>query len=431
MQDLVGVKALATDPANVNPAPLSRFRSAWSDLSLASGYPSLLLLFSTLGQQGLIEDGDAMAHRCVLKIKESVEAQGFSSLSLFSGVAGSCFALQQASFEGTRYQRMLQSLHTVLIERIEKAYLEPLKQNRSQSLPSSSRLYDPIQGISGIGRYALENLSVPSFVEVVEKITKALVTLSRPLLYRGQNVPGWFLSPDDVLNRQNRATYPNGNFNLGLAHGVTGILAFLAIALLRGIDVEGQKEAIISITNWICSKSIVYKDAVLWPYRVSWEEEIEGTPLTITGSKDAWCYGVPGIARTLFLAGKAMGNEEIRTFAARAFRSIFSRKQEEWQLLSPTLCHGIAGLMVITHEMSKEKGCEDFALKVNALKELLLSFYRSEAPWGFRDVEVCRQGKWCEIDKPGFLEGAVGVILALSSISNSTFKWHLPLLIHA
>jgi hypothetical protein len=431
MRDPDHVKAVAIDPSNINPAPLSRFSSSWADLSLSNGYPSLLLLFSTLGKQGLIEDGDAIAHQYVLKIKEVLEAQGCFGFSLFSGVTGICFALQQASFEGKRYQRMLQNLHTFLVESVEKEYLEPLRQKKRQSLPISPRLYDPIQGVCGIGRYALENLEDPSFLKVAEDIVKVVVSLSQPLLYKEQKVPGWFLSPNDLLNARNRTACPNGNFNLGLAHGVCGILAFLAIASLRGVDVEGQKEAIALIASWVRSKSVIYNTAVVWPYHVSWEEEVEGRPSPIMGSKDAWCYGVPGIARTLFLAGKALGDEAMKAFAIHAFHGIFSRQQKEWHLPGPTLCHGISGLLLITHEMSKEEGCEDLALKVQELSDLLMSFYRPEAPWGFKDVEACLQGKQCELNKPGLLEGTSGVILALSSLSNPAFNWHLPLLIHA
>jgi hypothetical protein len=85
-------------------------------------------------------------------------------------------------------------------------------------------------------------------------------------------------------------------------------------------------------------------------------------------------------------------------------------------------------LLLIAQEMSREEGCEDFAVKVGELKEILLSFYKPDAPWGFKDVEACRQGKSCEINKPGFLEGTAGILLTLLA---SHSKWHLPLMIYA
>jgi len=431
MRDPEAVKAIADDLENVNSSPFFPLAgTTWSDLSLTNGYPSLLLLFSTLEKQGVIEDGDAIAHSYVLKIKEAIESEGLFHLSLFGGVSGICFALNEASCQGTRYQKMLNSLHSFLLDRIDSLYLAPLKNNQQKLIPTSPTLYDPVQGVCGIGRYALENLSLPPFFDAAENIAKALVALSRPLNYGGQSIPGWFLSPLDTLNARNRETCPKGNFNLGLAHGVTGILAYLSIAFLRGIQVEGQKEAIHTISEWIRSKAITHNGAILWPYYISWEEELEGATAVINGSKDAWCYGVPGVARTLFLAGKALDCESLKTFAADAYRGIFSRKQKDWHLPGPTLCHGISGLLLITHEMSKESGCEDLVPRVDELGDTLLSMYQPQAPWGFKDVEIGRDGKACELNKPGFLEGTAGVILALSSLSESRSNWHLPLLIH-
>lgn len=431
LRDPEAVKAIALDPRNLNPAPWGGAGPSWNDLSLVNGYPSLLLLFSTFEQQGLVDSSQRISHGYVLKIKEGLESQGLpSDLSLFGGLGGICFALQQASLGGIYYQKIIKALQIPLLDALERLYLEPLNDNQRHCLPSSPRLYDPIQGVSGIGRYALENLESPPFQRATEKIAKALVALSQPLNYNGQTIPGWFLSPGDSLNARNLEKYPKGTFNLGLAHGVTGILAFLSIATLKGIQVDGQKEAIERIADWIRRKSIIQNDAIMWPYHIGWEEEVEGKETVIQGSKDAWCYGVPGIARTLFLAGKALGDEALKTFAIQAFKGIFSRKQSEWNLAGPTLCHGISGLLLITHEMSKETGCEDLILRKAELEERLLSYYQEKAPWGFKDIETCRTGKQCEIDKPGFLEGATGILLTLLSLSNPIFKWHLPLLIH-
>lgn len=429
LSDPDAVKAIADNPENVN--PFSYFHgTSWNDLSLTNGYPSLVLFFATLKRYGLIEKGDLIAHNYVLKIKEAIESEGLFSLSLFGGVAGICFALKAASSEETRYQKMLHSLHRFLFDNIESAYFHPLRYNQKHFSPTSSALYDPIQGVSGIGRYALENLSLPRFVEIAENIAKALVALSKPLPYKDRDIPGWYLPPNDILNFRNQKTCPKGNFNLGLAHGVTGALAYLAIAWLRGIRVEGQKEAICKISEWIRSKSLNYNKTISWPYHVSLEEELEGKNAVISSLKDAWCYGVPGIARTLFLAAKALDSEDLKTFAIEAFCGIFRRTQQEWHLPGPALCHGISGLLLITYEMSKEAGCEALVPKIALLKDLLLKLYQPEAPWGFKDVEIGPQGTAYLLDKPGFLEGTVGIVLTLLSITETKSNWHLPLMIH-
>lgn len=418
------------DPATVEKFILNdNLRPLSYALTLADGYPSLLLLFSTLQNKGILEDKNKIGYHYILKIKEIIESQGIENLSLFSGLSGICFALKQASMEGKRYKRMLDILNGSLHDRIHKEYLNPLMDNINNNQPRPSFLYDVISGIAGIGRYALENLEDPKFQELSIEITKILVSLSSPYKINGMEVQGWYLSPEDCLNEYQRPALTKGNFNLGLAHGVTGILAFLSIASLRGIKVEGQQEAILRIANWICNKSFVDCETIRWPCSVSWEEEIEKKTHRQESSKDAWCYGVPGISRTLFLAGKALKNEELKNFAIKAFRGIFLRDPSTWKLPGPSLCHGIAGLLIITNAMAKEKEMEDLLKHVNELNQLLVNHYEPIFTLGFKDIETHPEGI-IKVNKAGLLEGTTGVLLTLLTLSDPNPLWQLPFLIH-
>jgi hypothetical protein len=432
MKDPEAVKASTFDLASRNPDPIYPDFPSWNDLSLAEGYPSLLLLFSTLRQHGFVDESkEDTIHRYVLKIKEALEDNGCDNFSLFTGVSGICFALQQASCEGTRYQRMLNGLHDYLLKNIEKVFLEPIRCNIDHNLPSFAYLYDPIQGICGIGRYLLENLSIPHFYEVTQNIVQVLVKLSLPLKINRKNIPGWYSPPNDPFNANNESLSPKGHFNLGLAHGITGILAFLAISFARGIQVKGQEEAMRRMINWIREKSFSENNTIHWPCNVSWEEEIEKKSSTNLSSRDAWCYGVPGIARTLFLAGKVLKDNELKSFASRAFRGVFCRSQNEWGLPGPMLCHGIAGLLLITREMAKEQECEDLTCKVQELEQILFTFYNPDFLFGFKEIEPCKNGGTAQINKAGFLGGATGVLLTLLDQSEHVSQWHLPFLMHA
>lgn len=428
MKSPIFIRDFKLDPKNAHPDPVQPTSSYWNDLSLTGGYPALILLFAVLQRSGLLNCEETI-HQYVLKVKETIETRSFSDLSLYSGVTGICFSIHQASFDGKRYQRMLATLHDFLLSQLETNYLTPLRENLNLHVPRPAFLYDPISGISGIGRYALEHLSYPGFMKAVLEIVSTLIAICKPLLIKEHNVPGWYLSPTDRLNAINPSQ--QGTFNLGLAHGVTGILAFLAIASLRGVEVEGQKETMAMIANWIRNKSFMDNRAIQWPYYVTWEEETVQLPPRKESSKDGWCYGVPGIARTLLLASKALNDKELKSFALKAFRDVFTRTREEWGIPGSSLCHGIAGLLLITHEMAKEEGCDDLHSKVNELEKILLSYHHSDFPLGFQDFEPCAKGGFIGVNNLGFLDGSVGILLTLLSLSDSKSTWHLPLLIHA
>jgi len=147
----------------------------WNSISLSEGYPGILLLFSMMQ----LEDSsyEKVVHQYVLAIKEDLEAKGLNSLSMFSGATGVCFSLQCASNMGKRYQKMRETLHEFILQRVESNYFSPLNQLINSKRSSNSMLYDVIEGVSGLGGYALENLSDPRFENLSHQIIKILVSL--------------------------------------------------------------------------------------------------------------------------------------------------------------------------------------------------------------------------------------------------------------
>ncbi len=426
MKKIQEIKKFMLDPANSNSNPFKATQS-WDDLSLVSGYPTLLLFFTTLHKMRIM-DNEEIIHHLILNIKVSLEQNGIVDLSLYNGLSGIIFVLKQACGDGKRYQKMLNALNLILINNIDQFYLQPILKNIGQNLPSQSRLFDVICGISGIGRFALENISQPSFNTLVVNITKTLIKFCEPLTIKGKKVPGWFQL--DFLNKNPYSS--DGYFNLGLAHGITGVLAFLAITLLKGIEVDGHREAIMRIALWLRSKSFLKNSSILWPDTVSWEEETQGITVHCTHSRDGWCNGAPGIARALYLAGKALNDTTLTDFGLNAFRGIFTRDQKDWGIVSPNLCHGIAGLLITTTEMARDEKCDDLNLKVKLLTNILLTHYQPNAPFGFKDKEFCPNNNYAEVSKICFLEGSIGVLLSLLSLSDlqPELQWHLPLMIH-
>lgn len=427
MRDPDWVKGVALSPSNVNPDPYS-YVATWSDLSLIAGYPGVLLLLSELDSLFPNEQWDLAAHSYILKIKEAVETSDITYFPLYGGLAGVCFSIMQASRDGTRYQNLLSTLNDYLIEKITSNYLLPLQRNLDKSQPSNPALYDLIQGVVGVGMYGLLNLHQDSFRSLCEQIALFCIGFSKPLTIEGFSVPGWYHPVQYQFLEQDKKLYPKGNFNLGLAHGVPGVLSFLSIALLHGVNMPGQEEAIQRISEWLYEHRTVKDGQVCWQARISFEELTSGSRKELSHfPRDAWCYGTPGVARSLFLAGKALNDKALKTKATSSFLSIFDRSRSQWQLPGPTLCHGISGLLIITQLMAQDSQASELIEKVDFLEDLLWSYYNPEFPFGFKDLEPSKNGNYVGIDRAGFLEGASGVLLAL--LNNSQSRWHAPLLI--
>jgi lantibiotic biosynthesis protein len=407
----------------------------WHPLSLSHGYPGILVLFSTLDKIFPEEGWDQQAHLLVLKIKEALEAGKLGSFSLFGGLAGCCFAIQSASRGKTRYQKLIERLSEQLFNKAGPIYLERLKEKIDLGLPSHSDLYDPISGVSGIALYALHNRDYPPALSFLAGVLKFCIDFTKEIKIGSYKLPGWYVPRHYQFTENDKQNYPKGNFNLGLAHGICGILGLLSIALINGVVLDGQREAIEKITRWLIAKSKKTEGISYWMNRVDFEEELLGIePKNMDSSMEGWCYGTPGVSRTLYLAGKALGDKNLEKLALESFLGVFQRIDLKTAFITPTFCHGTAGLLTITGLMARDTASIELKKRVSDLENEVLSHYHSNYQFGFKDREVNlfdRSGlnKVVEIDKVGMLDGVTGILLSLISARTQYFGWTQPFLI--
>ena len=211
--------------------------------------------------------------------------------------------------------------------------------------------YDVIGGLTGIGRYLLYHKDKPDMKRLLDGILRYLIALTEDKVVIGEKVPGWYIPSKHQFLESEKVQYPNGNFNLGFAHGIPGCLALLSIAKIQGYEIENQNKAISVIANWLVAWSQEDQFGPLWPRRVSLEEQV----LKKTESKatvyEAWCYGEIGIARSIWLAGTALQNEGWKELALDVFKGLHKRSNNNFTLISPTYCHGIAGSLHMKYSL--------------------------------------------------------------------------------
>lgn len=414
----------------------------WSGLSLSHGYPGILCLFAELDELYPDEGWDKVAHPYVVKIKAEIESAGIPNLSLFGGLAGCCLAIQQISRQKTRYQKLLNSLNDFLFKKINETYFFSLKEKIDLNLPVSPELYDPISGICGIGVYALKNLDAPLAIDCLHEILTVCVALTKEIKVGNHILPGWYVPRHYQFTELDKSLYPKGNYNLGIAHGIPGVLAFLSIAALAGVTIEGQMDGIQKITNWICAKKQEKDGLLWWPYHVSFEEEISEIPQRFSPTPlHAWCYGAAGVSRVLYLAGKALQNKETQKFAEKVFCGIFKHIDISNHFSTPSFCHGLAGFLTITRLMARDTGSFELNNWIGKIEATFLQFFDRSHPFGFKDVEPLfldqtflnitqtQKNELIEFDKVGLLEGISGILLALLPIQKKKDTWTIPFLI--
>ena len=173
----------------------------------------------------------------------------------------------------------------------------------------------------------------------------------------------------------------------------------MALALARGVAVPGLAAAVERTARWLVDHRADDEWGVNWPSVTP----LPGTAPVDRGSRAAWCYGAPGIARALWLSGVAMRDAELRDLAVDAMAAVYRRPVSERHIDSPTFCHGIAGLLQVTLRFAQDTGLPLFHGAAPQLFRQLLAAYDPERPLGSRHWSR-RTPRW--VDQPGLLDGA-------------------------
>jgi lantibiotic biosynthesis protein len=397
------------EAANVAAAQQTAFPKSvyWEPHGVAQGDAGLALMCSYLDACFPGEGWDVTAHRYLTLAAQGAEHHsGYLAPGIFGGLSGLAFAAWSLSCDGTRYQRLLRALEEPLLPQTT-ALAGALSQHKEGV---SVGQLDVISGLSGVGVYLLCRRDNEEAATALQAVLRGLVALT------GQEeggIPRWhtpahLMSDEEVMLR----LYPNGNLNCGLAHGIPGPLALMALAMRSGVEVEGLKEAIERVAGWLISNRVDDAWGVNWPIAVPvapGSEPAAASSLPEEPSRSAWCYGSPGVARALWFAGEALDRPEYRRLAVEATEAVYRRPLRERAIDSPTFCHGVAGLLQITLRFARDTGLPSFAEAASTLSEQLLSLYDPDSLLGYYSLEPGGQ----RVDQPGLLDGAPGVVLVL------------------
>lgn len=392
----------------------------WGDLILSSGNLSISLLMAQWDQLYPDSGFDIIAHNYFIELQKALKRDGIpNNISMFGGLSGMAFVLKYASHSGERYSKFLGKLHQLMFGIFD----ELIEELRTIEVGVSPLCYDVISGLSGVGRYFLLISDEPEAGKRLLEILKYCISLVEPATVRGKTVPRWYVAPQNLFTDHDRSKYPKGSFNCGLAHGITGPMSILSLALQQGVAVDGQHEAICMMAEWLISKKQMKEHGIMWPSWIPFDYEVSdntGDIVLEDHYRDAWCYGTAGVCRSLYLAGKAANIEAYMDIAREGFEAVLKRNVEEWNLNGATFCHGYSGLLQIANRMymdSKDSLYKDLILKVT---DEILKLADSQNPFTFKDFEGENY-----VDKAGLLDGAAGIALSLVSTLNirDDFSW--------
>lgn len=329
--------------------------------SLSHGGAGFVMLYAALGRISPGDGWNAVGHRF---LADGIRAGFAGRAGLFDGgIAGLGVAAASLSGSTGAYERLL---------------------SRTDAAVAAVPDHDLVSGTAGAGLYLLLRPPGEKREDMVAALTRSAAA-SPPYPMPVHRIPaGW--------------TVADGYADCGLAHGVAGALAVLAL-LVRDGDTSGpnvtsgtdRSERIRKVADWLLTQARQDEWGTVWPAGV------DGATRYPSSRRASWCYGVPGVARALWLAGDAVGEPRYRHVATEAMERLVAAPTV-WGLDTPGICHGWAGLMLISAAFGLDAA-------TNELFDRLCAAYDGRRPLGF------------DVPGPGLLTGAAGIALALLTVT--------------
>lgn len=368
------------------PAPMQ-------DFSLADGTAGVALFYAYLAQTTQAEAQTALAMDWLAQTLDGVAAHPLPH-SLYTGLAGIAWTL--IHLQG----RLLEPDPDLVDGAIDKALLADVQRS---PWPQD---YDLISGLVGIGVYMLERLPQPLAVTALEQIVDRLAELA---VQRADGLTWW--TDPRWLSADGRAQLPQGCYDVGVAHGVGGVIGLLSqicrVPTAHGDVIAKARLLLDGAVTWLLAQQLPPTAPSCFPTWV----QIDGAR---PPSRLAWCYGDLGIAVILLRAARAIGQPVWEQRARQLAHTVAQRARQPEDVQDTGLCHGFASIGHLLNRLYQATGEPEFAEVAQLwFARLLAQRQPSQGLAGFQAIgpETRATPHW--VAEPGLLTGVAGIGLAL------------------
>lgn len=277
--------------------------------------------------------------------------------------------------------------------------------------------FDLLRGLVGCGIYALLRYPRPAARCCLEAIVHQLAV--RAIATESGGVT--WLTQRSMMTPLERTIHSTPVANLGVAHGIPAIIAFLAQVTARGVALPTSRVLLGRALEWLVEQRLPRDAASVFPWTVP-------SP-SYSVPRLGWCYGDSGIAAALGMASAALNDRVLQDLALSVGLHAAERSPASAHVDETCLCHGSAGIALAFKrlaEIAPESALERAAL-CWLTRTISQGSSNGEVRYLARDQVT---GQWS--DAPGLLTGSAGVgLVLLAALSGVPTEWDFLLLFSA
>ena len=393
---------------------------AFDKYSLSNGLPSLCVLFGELNELYPNKGYEKIAHNYLSTVVSHIRRNiNNIDVSLWSGLCGIALSTVCMSNKGTNYQSLIKTLNKIIADKTIK------KLNRLNRIDDiKEEHYDVMYGLSGVANYLMLFKDDSQILETLTMILTYMINICKYKVVDNKKVPRFMISKTNSYFVENNDNHHY--INLGLSHGIPGILMVLIKAYSLGIILDGQLSTINMLKNLILNHCINTGYRKIWSSEISMIDYINERS-ELKYSRDAWCYGTPGIAYVLLVTAEVLKDDNLKNFAIESMKDALKYKLG---INSPTFCHGYAGLLYLSHKFYEHTKIKYFKTVCENIQKKIITFYNKNNPFGFKNIEFCMD-KPKAIDDPGLLNGTSGILLSMmATCKEEKTPWSLAFMLN-
>lgn len=392
-----------SDPHTARFRPVAAHRQ-----HLAHGLPGIALLHIEWAAAGL--GPWQRAHDWLAAASREPFTSGPDSHPFYGAPAFAHALARAADHLPGAYQRALDTLDHQMTTDVNLRLDAAHRRIDSELLPAIAE-FDTIRGLTGYGAYLLRRDPAATALRAV---LDYCVRLTQPITHDGEFLPGWWTATGPSGRPDDR--FPGGHANNGMAHGIGGVLALLALAARHGTLVNGHTEALGRILAWLDRWREDTGRGPTWPYWITRSELRTGRLGPSAPRRPSWCYGTAGLARAQQLAALALGDAGRQVDAENALVAALTDPDQLKATMDNGLCHGFAGLAHIAARAADDARPSTVE-RLRAATPVLLAVVH---PPGTDPAHAATTLIRDEARGPGLLDGAAGIALAVLAPSTAT-----------
>lgn len=388
-------------------------------VSVSSGFTGVALFYGYLakhsGNNKYYDKCEQIMEFCIDHLNTSHEP------SLYGGHTGVAWTIRNLVNLGAFDKSSLEILSDI----------DPVIE-KSSGIFIKSQFYSLMYGLIGQGVYYLEMISNANLSNEAVDPFENLRKIVRALDHFSVNQDDTLTWIDHISTEDKNSKNPI--YNLGIPHGVSGILCFLSIMHEMDIEKERAENLLRQGVKWLLKQKNNFYDISYYPSLIGAEYLPHLTRL-------GWSYGDLCVALALLrtsqvLKDKSLEEQALDTALISTKRNLktailYTKKENNFNYLDVGLCKGTAGIIMLYERFYDH--FRDEALKKAQGFWLNLTFEYKNPAGGIAGYKahISNDGEethWTE--DVAFLDGASGVGLSFISLINPGLKqWQRLLLL--